>query len=288
MPNNIYLPSFHQNCDYLFLKKEFLKNGCFMPSTTQNTTIEKTPSNTYYLEHSTDTTAMKSFDYAVVIALLLAFLATWLAWWYGKKSFKLTQQAFEQSILQIQASIQSAENNTNATLKSNQEILNNQINIQANEFKFKEYLEIKNELIDLSISFVTSGKKIYFLISPFVNNFVSDHEWRDFIAYSSPNFQPKLNTDFINIHQEVMKEIENMLDCLLKFGMITDHNKNDVIRGMDYLKKATDLAIEQKAMHMAGTISEHRIKLESLNSAIQDARLILKIIIADRDNYIQI
>lgn len=43
------------------------------------------------LNHSTDTTAIWSFIVAMVIALVLGGLATFLAYWYGKRSFDLTK-----------------------------------------------------------------------------------------------------------------------------------------------------------------------------------------------------
>ncbi|MFZ0022115.1 hypothetical protein [Acinetobacter sp.] len=47
------------------------------------------------LTHSTDTTAISSFALSVIIALILGSLATWLAYWYGRKSFKLTEMSFK-------------------------------------------------------------------------------------------------------------------------------------------------------------------------------------------------
>ena len=56
------------------------------------------------LTHSTDTTAIWSFGVAMVIAIGLGSLATWLAYCYGKRSFDLTTQSFEAVIKQIQSS----------------------------------------------------------------------------------------------------------------------------------------------------------------------------------------
>ncbi len=59
-------------------------------------------------------TAISSFALSVVIALALGGLATWLAYWYGRKSFDLTKQSFDAVIAQIQSSeriaLQSNEN----------------------------------------------------------------------------------------------------------------------------------------------------------------------------------
>lgn len=47
------------------------------------------------IQHSTDTTAIGSFVLSVIVALILSGLATWLAYWYGRKSFKLTEMSFK-------------------------------------------------------------------------------------------------------------------------------------------------------------------------------------------------
>lgn len=57
---------------------------------------------------STDTTAIWSFIVAMVIAIALGGLATFLAYWYGKRSFDLTKQSFDAVIAQIKSSEQSA------------------------------------------------------------------------------------------------------------------------------------------------------------------------------------
>ena len=44
---------------------------------------------------STDTTAISSFTLSVIIALILGGFATWLAYWYGCKSFQLTELSFK-------------------------------------------------------------------------------------------------------------------------------------------------------------------------------------------------
>lgn len=66
---------------------------------------------------STDTTAISSFAISMVIAVILGGLATWLAFWYGKKSFDLTKQSFDVVIAQINASILEAKNIRDVTIK---------------------------------------------------------------------------------------------------------------------------------------------------------------------------
>jgi len=47
------------------------------------------------IQHSTDTTAIWSFALSVFIALILGSLATWLAYWFGVRSFVLTKRSFD-------------------------------------------------------------------------------------------------------------------------------------------------------------------------------------------------
>jgi hypothetical protein len=60
------------------------------------TIVLQQPAKTHMeLNASTDKTAISSFALSVVIALALGGLATWLAYWYGRKSFDLTKQSFD-------------------------------------------------------------------------------------------------------------------------------------------------------------------------------------------------
>ncbi|WP_250850261.1 hypothetical protein [Acinetobacter sp. ANC 5378] len=60
------------------------------------TIVLQQPAKTHLeLNASTDKTAISSFALSVVIALILGGLATWLAYWYGKKSFRLTEMSFK-------------------------------------------------------------------------------------------------------------------------------------------------------------------------------------------------
>src|SRR5690606_29934274 len=76
----------------------------------QEATVVENPNQKMELDlnHSTDTTAISSFTLSVIIALILGSFATWLAYWYGRKSFKLTEMSFKTVVEQIKASEQSA------------------------------------------------------------------------------------------------------------------------------------------------------------------------------------
>ena len=106
------------------------------------TIVLQQPAKTHLeLNASTDKTAISSFALSVVIALILGCLATWLAYWYGRKSFDLTKQSFDAVIHQINAGMQEAQNIKDATIKQieesaldanrNKDILIEQIKLSA-------------------------------------------------------------------------------------------------------------------------------------------------------------
>lgn len=80
------------------------------------------------LNHSTDTTAISSFTLSVIIALILGSFATWLAYWYGRKSFELTKQGFNLTLEQIGKSVEQ-------TLNSNRELYQSQKDLQLMQIK---------------------------------------------------------------------------------------------------------------------------------------------------------
>ena len=75
----------------------------------------------------------------VVIALILGCLATWLAYWYGRKSFDLTKQSFDAVIAQIQSS-------ERITLQLNENLFLEQQRIEKIKKTLEEHLIQKNKL----------------------------------------------------------------------------------------------------------------------------------------------
>ena len=90
------------------------ENIVFLPWTVEpqpqtQAVILQQPSETHLrLDATTDKTAISSFALSVVIALTLGGFATWLAYWYGRKSFDLTKQSFDAVMAQIKSSEQVA------------------------------------------------------------------------------------------------------------------------------------------------------------------------------------
>lgn len=97
--------------------------------TTQISVDPKNPTIPLEIQHSTDTTAISSFALSVIIALILGCLATWLAYWYGRKSFQLTEMSFKTVVEEIKASQQSA-------LDLNAKLFEQQSMLQLNKLQY--------------------------------------------------------------------------------------------------------------------------------------------------------
>ena len=83
---------------------------------TQAMALQQPKDQKVYLDvqHSTDTTAIWSFVFAMIIAFILGISATVIAIWYGRKSFKLTEMSFKAVVDQIKSSENfMIENNSN-------------------------------------------------------------------------------------------------------------------------------------------------------------------------------
>lgn len=109
---------------------------------TQTVVLQQADGKKIYLDLnvSTDTTAISSFALSVMIALILGSLATWLAYWFGRKSFKLTEMSFKVVSEDIK---QAAQTNRETTI----ELINNQREIAELEIKYKEKSEELDRLI---------------------------------------------------------------------------------------------------------------------------------------------
>lgn len=97
---------------------------------------------------STDTTAISSFALSVVIALILGGLATWLAYWYGRRSFDLTKQSFDSLIEQIKSS-------ERIFLDLNAKLFDQQQMLQSNELEFKKLENWENQVRAEYQSYIT-------------------------------------------------------------------------------------------------------------------------------------
>ena len=110
---------------------------------TQTVVLQQTDGKKIYLDLnvSTDTTAISSFALSVMIALILGGLATWLAYWFGRKSFKLTEMSFDTVIEQIKASEKAHIDSNNMLIKSQQEIFQKEAVIRIKHDELNQFRE---------------------------------------------------------------------------------------------------------------------------------------------------
>lgn len=105
------------------------------------TIVLQQPTKTHMeLNASTDKTAISSFALSVVIALILGGLATWLAYWYGRKSFVLTELSFKVVSEDIR---QAAKTNSDIAIS----MMENQITITELQIRSKEKSEELERII---------------------------------------------------------------------------------------------------------------------------------------------
>lgn len=120
---------------------------------------------------STDTTAISSFTLSVIIALILGGFATWLAYWYGRRSFDLTRQSFEAVIKQIESSEKAAQD-------LNTRIFEQQHVLQKAEFEFNKYQGWERDLRKLGIDYIHTIYQYIELAKRFQSEFIQ-LSWED-------------------------------------------------------------------------------------------------------------
>lgn len=91
------------------------------------------------LTHSTDTTAIWSFIIAMIVAIILGISATFIAIWYGRKSFDLTKQSFDALVKQIESSEKIIQD-------SNQSLIASQAELKKYELEYLHRVEETNKL----------------------------------------------------------------------------------------------------------------------------------------------
>jgi len=132
------------------------------------TIVLQQPAQTHMeLNASTDKTAISSFALSVVIALALGGLATWLAYWYGRKSFDLTKQSFDAVIAQIQSSEQ-------VSLNLNEKIFEQQKELQKEALLFKKKETWKREVRIVSAEYMMLITELIHEITVFQFKYLND------------------------------------------------------------------------------------------------------------------
>ena len=179
------------------------------------------------LNASTDKTAISSFGLSVLIAVILGLFATWLAYWYGRKSFKLTEMSFKTVSEDIK---QAAETHRITTDK----VLNNQKMLKEQELQFlyrsseidkfrnviAEYFALLmkfNSVVSLEIGRMERGDLIESLI-----NYLSQ------VAYYHMQIELFLDCEANSHHQAVKTQMKELMDSLWKIRIQLDGNKDQL------------------------------------------------------------
>lgn len=100
------------------------------------------------LTHSTDTTAIWSFIIAMIVAIILGISATFIAIWYGRKSFDLTKQSFDALVKQIESSEKIIQD-------SNQSLIASQAELKKYELEYLHRVEETNKLRNIVADYLS-------------------------------------------------------------------------------------------------------------------------------------
>ncbi|MDR2062602.1 MAG: hypothetical protein LBQ29_14520 [Acinetobacter sp.] len=242
MVNNVIVPDEGSKCVYPIFDSENQKKFCLRYKgkvlTTTDQKIVKTENNTYFLEHSTDTTAAKSFDNATFLSVVFVICATWFAWWCAKKSFDLTKLSFDSLIQQIKDSTQSSID-TNMALIQSQEILKDK--------------EISAERVLYLITNIREYFALFIAESSYIGNesqSLFNHIKREYSA--NVNYNPKADP----LAQEKIKELTiKRVNCELtksRIELLLDHQK----KSHTQLLSKTEICYQEMLGCFVGAINQ--------------------------------
>lgn len=218
------------------------------------TIVLQQPAKTHMeLNASTDKTAISSFALSVVFALILGGLATWLAYWYGRKSFDLTKQSFDAVIAQINTSMLEAKNNKDSTIEqinlskqeaeNNKEIIISQINnatkatidsnmhladvqIQAKlcEIRAQRRLQAIDNLQSHFSSYLALQEHLVFKANDFASKFFCHNGHDDPMEYSETTWVSAALNELLENRLKVKEALEKSIITL----DLTDSDQNSL------------------------------------------------------------
>lgn len=172
----------------------FIQLPWAVPQQSVQTLVIQQPTKTHMeLNASTDKTAISSFALSVVIALILGGLATWLAYWYGRKSFDLTRHSFDAVVKQIESSVL-------ITLKSNQYLIDAQNITKIKELRILQKTAEIDKFRDIVAEFFTQVRAVEYF-------YHQSHGYSGnsiFIARDKSRFKESLR-----IHKEFLNQISS-------------------------------------------------------------------------------
>lgn len=176
------------------------------------TVVVQQPAKTHMdLNASTDKTAISSFALSVVIALILGALATWLAYWYGRKSFDLTKQSFDAVLKQIESS-------ERQMMESNQNLMKSQHEQLITAHKIDAFHKDRDELRHLLVDFLTESENL----STFVGFAAMESKHLDLSTYA------KDGTYAFGLFKELQNRIKLMQSLKVKISFAVFYYAEDL------------------------------------------------------------
>lgn len=203
--------------------------------------ILQQPSETHLrLDATTDKTAISSFVIATIIALALGGFATWLAYWYGRKSFYLTEMSFRTVSEEIK---QAAETHRLV----NAQILASQKNNKDRDIKLAFNKEWSDQLIG-SLSELTADLDNWILrVVGLSKQTIKEKE-------RTSDFELSKDKYFMGEIKELHKQAENIRTMIGKVVIYVslfngDHEYNEILFLLNSLKIEI-LEIQQKYIRL--------------------------------------
>ena len=208
------------------------------------------------LQHSTDTTAIWSFVAAMIIAIVLGGLATFLAFWYGKRSFDLTKQSFDAVIAQIQSS-------ERINLETNIVLIEAQESLKIKELKILYRSEEINKLRDVIAEYIEISALIHYTYT--LNHCLINPE-----KYLYVHIQGTYEND---LHAKLVLKVEELNICVAKVKLyldLTDHDHMAAFKFLDSILRETVLMVagEYEKDKFTNIANDYKGKLKGITDLL--------------------
>lgn len=226
--------------------------------------ILQQPNETHLrLDATTDKTAISSFALSVVIALILGGLATWLAYWYGRKSFDLTKQSFDAVIAQIKSSEQIA-------LNLNQKLFEQQKELQKLQETYDKQKIKEKQLRELASMFLIKIKKFSYDGAAFLYKYghirsrleTSFEITKEFIILQKQCMEIEEIYINIDLHLDIQEEIHHKLSeliilCYEYLNLCLEDERSNSVQENVKLYKPIQQVIISKILDMQSSFKEY-------------------------------
>lgn len=218
------------------------------------TIVLQQPSKTHMeLNASTDKTAISSFALSVLIALVLGGFATWLAYWYGRKSFDLTKESFDAVIAQIKSSEKLMLNSNRDLIKSQNEMM---VKNQKISYILSSHEKLKREAVTYIVLHQQYG--LYFLIL--------DQQLRGFVFSATSQSGTSEYEYILEIRNKIL-ELNSARSKLL-FELNSVFNQDELTDLIKILNEVQKICLELKTLLISNNKNEIVEKCKTLQNQI--------------------